>query len=137
MPRHDGVAGGEQHHTVEHVGFHGQFDFVRDVVAAGQFDVTRILEDHSVADSGCHHFKRKSARVPDALFDAFGKSAQMDVSGVVLVPGVHDRDDRAFELLFRVAHAADESAAAFAGDAVFTAASFVGPVHECTSEPDN
>lgn len=36
MAGHDGVAGAEEYHAVEHVGFHVEFHFIRDEVAAGQ-----------------------------------------------------------------------------------------------------
>ena len=126
----DGVAGGEHDHAVEHVGFDDEFDFIGDAVAAGEFDVARVFENHAVADSGRHHLERESAGFADALFDALGEVAEMDMSGVVFVPGVDNGDDGTVEFLFGVSESADESAAAFAGDAVGSGAAFVEFAHE-------
>ena len=116
---HDRVARGEHDHPVEEVAFGGHLHLVGDGVARRNLDVARVLEDHAVADAGRHHLDGEAARVADALLDALGEVLEVDVPGVVLVPGVHDANERLGLLLGRNAHAAEQAAAALAGLAEF------------------
>ena len=86
MTRHNGIAGGEQDHAVEHAAFHDEFDFIGDAVAARQFDVAGIFQHHAVADAGRHKFERHPARLTDALLHALGEIPEMDMPRIVFIP---------------------------------------------------
>ena len=57
---------------------------------------------------------KKPAGFPDALLDPLGQLVQMDMAGVIFVPGIDHADEGTLLLLRRIAHAAHQSAAALA-----------------------
>ena len=122
---HDGIAGGKQHHAVKEVAVHGQLHLVGNQVAAGDLDILGVLKHHAVADGGRAYLQRQAACLTDTLLDALGKLVEMHVPGIVFIPAVYHGDQRTVQLLFRIAHAQHQAAAAFRRLTEFPAASHI------------
>ena len=121
----DGVAGAEQNHTVEEVSVHGHLNLVGNGVTRRNLDVLGVLQHHAVADPGGHDFQRQTACLANALLDSCSQLVEMYMSGVVLIPGVDDADQRTVDLFLGIAHAVHQAAAAFFSFAEFPAAAHI------------
>ena len=129
MARDNGVTGRKQHHTIKHIGFHIQLHLITDEVAAGKFDVTGILEHHSVAKAGGNHFKGQAARIADTLLHTFSHLTEMHMAGIVFIPRIHHGDVGAlFHFFLRIAQTVEN---AIALDAGYAEIPFAPLIHDC------
>ena len=89
------VAGHQRDDAVEHVAAAGQFDGVRDNLAADQRSLHPLgAHGDAVAHGDGVELHRRATRGPDALLDLHGQVPQVEVARHRLDPGVGDADDR-------------------------------------------
>ena len=68
---------------------------------------------------------RQATGLTDALLDPLCQFVQMDMAGIIFVPGIDHADQRALLLLHRVAHAAHKAFSAFRSFTEFPVASHI------------
>ena len=120
----DRVTSSQKHHTVEHICLNVKFNFVCYKVTARKFNVSWVLQNHTVTNTGCGKLKRQPPCLTHTVFDSLCNFFQVHMSRVVFVPGINNSDVGLFNFFFCVSHTVKNTVTFYTSNAEFPFTSF-------------